>query len=1171
VRRLLATPIAVPAPTPPAAPPYDINPSLTADQRRAVEVLVQQILQQPRTSVPAPAAPGVQHAIHLSNPVPVKQKAYRQSPERQEFVRKTVKDLLQKGIISESSSPWSSPVLLVPKHDGGWRMCIDYRKLNSQTVKDAYPIPLIEDCLAVCRDARWYTLIDIKDAYHHVEMEPQSIPLTAFVTPDGLYEFRRMPFGLSNAPATFQRYIDQALRRINGLICTAFFDDCLVFTSTDSFETHLEDVNTVLTRLREHNLEPNLKKCRFAYREMLFVGHIVSAGTIRPDPAKIAAVTNWPVPQNLTQLRSFLGLANYYHKFIRSYASLALPLYQLTRKNVLWEWSGRCEAAFQRLKLELQQAPCLRAPDSSRPFVLQTDASLDGLGAVLSQVDPVDSAEHPVCFISRQLSAAERNYSATELECLAVIWAVGQLEIYLVDRPFVLETDHSALMWMPTKKFENTRVMRWAIKLQEFQYTVRHRAGKANANADALSRCPQPASAPTAAADASSDPAIGPADRVPHFVRTLHASAPTCPFPILHSFRARIDADPPQILSHSQFPVSARGGKSTDIVPSSSRDVSQIDLGQVDRLINAQWAQPDLKEILDFLSTQAYPARLTSHDHKLFVRKCRNYHLQQRADDQKPALTYAVPQGKRGLSALLPFEPRLVVPIKYQRSLLNLFHDAPSGGHFGVKRTYRKISYRYYWPTLLQDVTLHVLGCQSCQRLKARRRAPELPTGRIEDPTRPFELISVDFVGPLRHRSEDFSYLLVIVDHFSRYAIAVPTQNQDAPTVASALVDEVFHRFGTPLRILSDRGSAFRSALVTELMQLLGVRTLFTSAHHPQTNGMVERLNGTIKAVLTNITDEFKLQWVSALSAAVFAYNTSRSEATGYSPFFLLYGVEAVTPGDQLAQVINSQDTDFLARPLDEYVREKALTIKESHAFVRALLEQRTRDNIKEREKLTKIPSYSPGDLVLVQDPRTNVATGGGRANTAPFTGPWEVMKKLSELTYVLRKIKGRQTSTVHVGRMKPYVAREDAEAPSSPHSSLASAPLPYPDLNPAGIPASPSRSPPLAIPSRAPRDRERHGIGPVQADDAVDMDIESDLAAANAAEQDAYAAEGYVAPALAPDAPPPLAASAGPAAAAAERHRRLPRPNLNENILNPAPTHLAAKRHSLPRRPPGS
>ena len=321
-------------------------------------------------------------------------------------------------------------------------MCIDYRKLNARTRKDAYPIPLIEDCLNMCKDADYLTLIDIKDAYHHVEMDPASRPLTAFVTPDGLFEWLRMPFGLCNAPATFQRYVNHALQGLAGRSCAAFFDDCIVFAK-GSLEKHMQAVAEVLERLAQHGLEASYKKCKFAYHELIFVGHLVRKGTIRPDPSKLDAVRKFPEPKNVSQLKSFMGLANYYHKFIRGFAIISRPLYALQRKDVPFEWTPQCVAAFETLKNALLSSPCLYAPNLSLPFILQTDASGEGIAAVLVQI--VNGEEHPIAYISRQLSKAERNYSPTEWECLAVVWAVGQFQHYLIDAPFTIVTDHAAL------------------------------------------------------------------------------------------------------------------------------------------------------------------------------------------------------------------------------------------------------------------------------------------------------------------------------------------------------------------------------------------------------------------------------------------------------------------------------------------------------------------------------------------------------------------------------------------------------------------------------------------------------------------------------------------------------------------------------------------------------
>lgn len=1141
---------------------FDINPALTSEQKTIMHEMLARLKQVFSTNpLKTPtSAPGVEHEIHLTDPVPIKQKAYRLPLTKKQVVSETVKKLQAQHLVVPSNSPWSSPVVLVPKQGGSWRMCIDYRKVNAKTRKDAYPIPLIEDCLNMCKDAKWLTLIDVKDAYHHISMSPQSQAVTAFVTPDGLFEWLRMPFGLCNAPATFQRYVDGWLRDLIGKTCAAFFDDCLVFSS-GTFEDHVEKVEAVLKRLSEAGLEINYKKCRFGYTELLFVGHLVSGGTIKPDPAKLSAVRDFPTPTNVTGVKSFLGLTNYYHKFIRGFAMKARPLYALTRKGTPFEWSQAAQFAFQQLKDALLSAPCLHAPDFKRPFILQTDASGEGLSGVLTQ--SYDDGEHPVAYISRQLNKAEQNYSATEWECLAVVWAVGQYEPYLIEAPFTVVTDHSALQWLATKRFENTRLMRWAMKLQEFSYTVVHRSGTANANADALSRNPIPNSAPPERDAASDDgvPGITPGTYQAHFIRTIHLDH--CPFPNLphatrqvHAVQKRKSTGAtknttatPSPAAPSTSAVSPSVGGNSAARPDDFYDFTVVDTSQLGKLIDVQHASQPWKNIIAYLERKEVPASFDSIAKRRLERDSADYQLLPVISTSKHphGLYYLPARPRRGLSSVIPIIPRLVIPdTHFRRGLIQMFHDTPMGGHFGVKRTFRKLYCQYYWPSLLKDVENHVAQCQECHREKVRRRTLSTPAGIIAPPTVPFELISIDFVGPLT-TSEDARFVLVVIDHFTQWVIAIPTQGRTAAVVARALVEEVFCRYGVPKRILSDRGSEFRSEMIQQIHQTLHVKQLFTSSNHPQCNGKVERTNATLKEIIFALHGEFKGQWIQSLQLATFAYNTSVSEVTLHTPFFLLYGREALTLGDIIGSEASDEPETASRDAYADLLRSNMLT---SHSFVRSILDNKVLEINKQRMARTRIPVYHLGDLVYLQDHRHAHSTGDERAHVRPFTGPWQVLARLGETTYTLKPLTGSNAhhpTTVHISRMKPWHGKP---ANSSPPAEV-----------PFEIPVS---NGPIRIPSS----RSYTGLGAVDPDDALHLSANpQEVRKAEKAilEEEESPSQGG-ADGTAPIPTTATQPTVGPAAAATAHHRHGYRPNYNESARAPMEPRPSARFSLAPR-----
>ena len=1142
---------AVPDARPPEAPPFDINPDLDGVDRKKFEDALRTI---PRafasdsTAIPAPA-PGVSHSIHLTDGKPIKLAAYRQSPQKQAAVRAAVKSLLDRGLIEESNSPWSAPVVLVPKPHAPnkWRMCIDYRKLNARTRKDAYPIPLIENCVDACKDADFFTLIDIKDAFHHVPMDEASIPLTAFVTPDGLFQWRRMPMGLTNAPATFQRYVDARLRGLLGVKCTAFFDDCLVYTK-GTLEDHIRDVLEVLQRLADSGLEASLEKCKFGYKELLFVGYVLGKGTLRPDLSKIRAVQDFPEPKNLSELRAFLGLCNFYHKFIPGYATIALPLYKLTRKGVHFDFSSHdVQHAFQELKKALVSAPCLYTPDHKLPFVLSTDASALGLGAVLSQ--EVNGETHPIAYISRQLNAAERNYSGTELECLAVVWAVGQFETYLLDKRFTLVTDHSALMWLPTKKLENSRAMRWALKLQEFTFDVKHRPGSQHRDVDALSRNPVPNSAPPD--DTTADPAIGPRDVRPRYVRTVLASR--LPFQTIAEIETSHVCPTPSNQDHARFMTAGLALAAVTASAPFDGNLVLVDESLTSDLAHRQRADPQLNEIIDYLNTKAVPAsaRGEPNSREKFISQAESYVLLP-TDTTQPnetLLHYLPKKPRRGLSALAPFLPRVVVPRSLVPEIIELYHDSAFGGHFGIKRTLRRLMATYFWSTLLRDVTAHINSCKVCTAEKTRRRLLSVPARAMEPPKEPGEVFSMDFIQ-MTHKSEDFQWVLVIIDHFSRWAIAIPVLKPTAEVVAQVLFDEVFNKFGLPRRLLSDRGSNFNSTIVRSLNQLLGVKTLLTSAYHPQANGMVERLNATLKDTLRATCEQRGSQWIQSLQAAVFAYNTSVSEATGYSPYFVLFGRHPRVPGDVYAENVQELDTATL-EAVPEYVSWMLSNAQDCHTFLRTLLASKMDTVERARQKFGPFPTFKIGDRVWIR-----YHTASGQSKKAGWFGPGVIIEKMGDTgtTYKVehqsstskRRIKIQ--SVIHAQRLLPY------------HERLPQVESPVPDPSPPSSHRG-SHDDPSLVP--APEDATR-----------IRLPARGRLPAPRAEQAMAPLGEVELPPESVEAHPPPRQDELGPTAPASAPPTRSYdlRPRVDSGLLSDdayarraVPDHLT--RYSLPRR----
>ena len=429
----------------------------------------------------------VTHHIDTGNAHPIRQQVRRAPVAKREETHRLLNDMLQNDVIQPSSSPWASPVVLVQKHDGSQRFCIDYRKLNRVTKRDAYPIPRIDDTLDTLAGSCWFSTLDLVSGYWQVEVAQQDREKMAFCVPEGLFEFKVLPFGLNNAPATFQRLMDLLLSGLKWKTCLVYLDDVIIFAHT--FEEHLHRLKGVFERFREAGVKLKPSKCLFCRSQVQFLGHVISSAGISTDPSKTILVADWPTPTSGKDVQKFLGLASYYRRFVPACAAIAKPLHRLTEKTAKFKWSTQCEQAFIELKQRLTSAPILALPEFSEHFVLDTDASDVGIGAVLSQKH-ANGSERVIAYASRVLSKPERRYCVTRKELLAAISFVKHFCPYLLGKPFTLRTDHSSLTWLYNFKNPEGQLARWLEALQEYHFTIEHRKGCLHGNADAMSRRP---------------------------------------------------------------------------------------------------------------------------------------------------------------------------------------------------------------------------------------------------------------------------------------------------------------------------------------------------------------------------------------------------------------------------------------------------------------------------------------------------------------------------------------------------------------------------------------------------------------------------------------------------------------------------------------------------------
>ena len=988
---------------------FDLS-SLSPEQKQSVsKILLEESESFAQGDGDIGCAEGLQLPIDLSDPTPVQQ-TYTSIPKPlYPEVKQYVEDLLNKGFIKKSRSQYSSPVVCVRKKDGTLRLCIDYRQLNSKTIPDRHPLPRVKETLESLGGNKWFSLLDQGKAYHQGFVKEEHRHRTAFITPWGLYQWERIPFGLSNAPGCFQRFMEQCLEGIRDDICIPYLDDVLVYSK--DFDAHLEDIRAVLRRLRENGVKLKPKKCELFRNQVKYLGHIVSSEGYHIDSSNVKAITSLKEckPKTVGDIRRIIGLLNYYRKYIANFSQKAAPLFDLLKQSdnekanksndkkfraqrnqknnrqpsskEEIEWTSTHQRSLDELIDCLTSPPILGYPIYDMPYVLHTDASQLGLGAVLYQRQ--DGIMRVISYASRTLTPAEKRYNlhSGKLEFLALKWAIcDEFRDLLYYAPsFTTYTDNNPLTYVMTSAKLNATGHRWVADLSNFNFTIKYRPGKHNVDADVLSRMPL----------------------------DIEKYMKDCTVEISdEEFQTTVSAVSSQFTNETVW-VSALSPNENNFTLQDSElkpPASDIRL-DVDDLQRSQRQDFAISRFIRLKENGSKPSYKDRSDEpratKTLLRDWDKLHI-----DSDGIL-------RRKTSE----HDQIVLPTKYRTLVYRELHDEM--GHLGSERVFQLANQRFYWPGMRNDIEHYTT--RVCQCLKQRR--PHVPSRAPMQnivTTQPFELISIDFVH-LERSVGGYEYILVLMDHFTRYAQAYATKNKAAHTVAEKVYNDFILKFGYPARIHHDQGGEFENQLLDSLEKLCGVRHSRTTPYHPQGNGQVERFNQTLLAMLRTLPEQKKSRWKEHLNKVVHAYNCTKHASTGFSPFFLLFGRSPRLPIDLIFDTKPTAGRNS-AEDYPEYTRKWRKAMTEAYQLASKRSQDGQRQSKEQYNRRVRSTVLQPNDRVLVRN--LNEKGGPGKLRSYWEQEIYRVIKRVEENAPVYQVVSERnpdgRVRTLHRNLLLP-------------------------------------------------------------------------------------------------------------------------------------------------------
>ena len=1053
---------------------------------------------------------GVFHYIPTDGP-PVQSRARKLDPEKLSVAKAELDKLVELGVCERGKSDWSSPLLVTTKPCnnpctcdqqrpcGGWRVCGDYRRLNHMTTDDRYPVRNLQDFNSDLRGKSIFSKVDLLKGYHQIPVNPADVKKTAVITPFGLYLFPRCPFGLKNAGQDFQRLMDKILGEVPHTF--VYLDDILIASSSP--EEHLADLERVFSILEENGLVVNRKKCILGEASIEFLGHVCDAHGIKPLPCKVEAIRKVKPPTTIKELQRFLGMINYYRRFIKSAAHHLFHLFEaLGTKPKRLNWSVEMQASFDSIKEALANATMLHHPDPTLPLSLTTDASDVAIGAVIEQRGP--KGWEPLAFFSKKLSDSQQKWSPYDRELNAVHKAVRHFKHMLEGRAFTIYTDHQSLVPSMAKKTDaqTARQSNQLSEISEYSTDIRYLEGKSNVVADALSR-PNGKTEPPLVSNISQEYSNLP---VHIFCQDINAMKEAGTLGVHQVDLEEDDEEEPEVEEYNpendddelEEQEEAQSEDATEIFdemerrynklkavstqpkpphPQASKKVSfaptiasvapsqptpSVALPPSPSSNSASSAPPSTTPSVALppspSSDSASSAPSSQHPHpplgfkpipeekiedlQLVINSIDHFKIDLEDMARQQALDPELRNLRRDAQTGLSFRKvkvgstylfvdvsngpaRPFVPLSYRRRIFNVIHGL---GHPGVERTRQSITDKFVWPSIKHDVCKWARECIPCQQAKVQKHVVP-PIAEFIVPPKRFQHIHMDLVS--MPPSKGFSHLLTIVDRFSRWPVAIPIPDINAETVIDSLTHHWISVYGVPEIVTTDRGSQFSSQLFTQLMESWGIRHTMTTAYHPESNGMVERLHRRLKESLVALGRGERHQWYWKLPMTMLAIRTTVKPDIGASPSELVFGEGVTVPG----QLIGPPDlTD------EELLRAQRSTRANLRVEVERLQPKPTSAH---RTPRVNIPDE------LATATHVLVRKGLQPSLTAPYEGPFRVISRHPNGFRL--EFPGRNSDIVALARLKPAIVAQEEERDEEDANDV-TPPSPPPPGRPPGL-----------------------------------------------------------------------------------------------------------------------